>query len=228
MERAEAGPFRQGVNARADERCRRPQLPCANRAPKRMRSGWQTGANYFLKASVAYEQLSGILWGVALYLSTSAVAMQEPLPHRPWPAFAATSKGPSVDTRSFAQPALRVTRSTSRFLILALSGEVDLETLGPLRQALAAAERDPAELLVVLDLSAVQFADAALVNTLLRARCGLGTRLRLAAPSWVVLRLLRILDLERCFPMFAAPALASTGLDGPWADAPVSPGELDR
>jgi anti-anti-sigma factor len=83
--------------------------------------------------------------------------------------------------------------------ILALSGEVDLETVEPLRHALANVAARPGEAPVVLDLSAVRFADTALINALLQARLKLGDRMRIAAPSALVVRLLRVLDLDHAF-----------------------------
>ncbi|WP_405944310.1 hypothetical protein [Streptomyces sp. NBC_00932] len=64
-----------------------------------------------------------------------------------------------------------------------------------------------------MDLSAVGFADTALINTLLHARLRLGDRLRLAAPSRAVLRLLRILRLGGVFAIHADQVAALR--DGP-------------
>ncbi|MFE9399386.1 STAS domain-containing protein [Streptomyces flavidovirens] len=83
--------------------------------------------------------------------------------------------------------------------LLALSGEVDLETVEPLRHVLADLAARPGEAPVVLDLSAIRFADTALINVLLQARLKLGDRLRIAAPSPLVVRLLCVLGLDHAF-----------------------------
>ncbi|WP_078607007.1 STAS domain-containing protein [Streptomyces flavidovirens] len=83
--------------------------------------------------------------------------------------------------------------------LLALRGEVDLETVEPLRHALATLAARPGEAPVVVDLSAVRFADTALINVLLQARLRLGDRLRIAAPSALVERLLYVLGLDHVF-----------------------------
>ncbi|MFJ2400933.1 STAS domain-containing protein [Streptomyces xanthochromogenes] len=97
-------------------------------------------------------------------------------------------------------------------VVLSVAGEIDLDSAEPLRLALDEATRSghgP----VVVDLSAVLFADTAIVNTLLRARSGLGDRLRLLAPSWPVLRLLRILGMGGVFAIHTGRAAALR--DGP-------------
>ncbi|GAA1350654.1 STAS domain-containing protein [Streptomyces beijiangensis] len=117
-----------------------------------------------------------------------------------------------MDTRSTVQHLHLVTHRLPTAVILELSGEADLDSVGPLRLALheAVGHGDGP---VVVDLSAVGFADTALVNTLLHARLRLGDRLRLAAPSWAVLRLLRILRLGGTFAVHADQVAAVR--DGP-------------
>ncbi|MFF7157661.1 anti-sigma factor antagonist [Streptomyces sp. NPDC008139] len=86
-------------------------------------------------------------------------------------------------------------RRAGTALVLALRGELDLETLDPLRAALAAARRDDAPR-VVLDLSQVTFCDSSTVNELLRADVDLGPgRLWIAAPSPFVARLFGLVGL---------------------------------
>lgn len=112
------------------------------------------------------------------------------------------SEGPVVDTRSTVQHLHLVTHPLPTAVLLELSGEVDLDSVEPLRLALHEAV-GRGEGPVVVDLSAVGFADTALINTLLHARLRLGDRLRLAAPSRAVLRLLRILRLGGVFAIHA-------------------------
>ncbi|WP_308376868.1 STAS domain-containing protein [Streptomyces sp. ISL-99] len=103
-----------------------------------------------------------------------------------------------MHTRSTEHHMLLVTHRLGHAVVLAPQGEVDLESVGPLRLALDAEARH-GEGPVVLDLSAVRFADTALVNALLRVRPELGDRLRMVAPSALVTRLLRVLCLESAF-----------------------------
>ncbi|MGX1882220.1 STAS domain-containing protein [Streptomyces sp. NPDC055287] len=103
-----------------------------------------------------------------------------------------------MHTRSTGERVLVVTHRSERAVVLALRGEVDLEPVGPLRLALDRETRQGG-VPVVLDLSAVDFADTVMINVLLRARAGLGDRLRLAAPSGLVERLLRVLGPDGAF-----------------------------
>ncbi|MGW7198891.1 STAS domain-containing protein [Streptomyces chryseus] len=101
-------------------------------------------------------------------------------------------------TRSTESRMLLVTHRSEQAVVLALHGEVDLDSVEPLRLALdseARRGRSP----VVIDLSAVDFADTAMINALLGVRPLLGGRLRLAAPSALVTRLLGVLSLDDAF-----------------------------
>jgi anti-sigma B factor antagonist len=81
-------------------------------------------------------------------------------------------------------------------LVLAVRGELDLDTLGPLRAALGQAVREEAPR-VVLDLSRVTFCDSTTVNEVLRADVDLGPgRLWIAAPSPFVARLIGLVGLN--------------------------------
>ncbi|MGW7050656.1 STAS domain-containing protein [Streptomyces sp. NPDC054887] len=103
-----------------------------------------------------------------------------------------------MHTRSTEQRMLLHTHRSERAVVLALRGEVDRESAGPLRTALhreAGRGRTP----VVIDLSEVTFADTGMINVLLAARPVLGSRLRLAAPSALVRRLLGVLCLDGVF-----------------------------
>ncbi|MFD7198916.1 STAS domain-containing protein [Streptomyces sp. NPDC059893] len=101
-------------------------------------------------------------------------------------------------------------------LILAVSGEVDLESVEPWKLALTGAANDD-DRTVVADLSAVVCADAAIINALLRVRLSLGRRLRIAALSWPVLRLVQILGVDHAFALRA-------GLQEALRDAPAPEG----
>lgn len=86
-------------------------------------------------------------------------------------------------------------RRSGAALVCAVRGDLDLDTLEPLRAALAAAVREDAPR-VVLDLSQVAFCDSTTVNELLRADVDLGPgRLWIAAPSPFVARLFGLLGL---------------------------------
>ncbi|MFD5124477.1 STAS domain-containing protein [Streptomyces sp. NPDC058385] len=124
-----------------------------------------------------------------------------------------------MDTRVAGQAMSLASHCSPRGLVLAVSGEVDMESVEPLRLALAGAAND-GDRTVVVDLSAVVFADAAIINALRRARLSLGGRLRIAAPSWPVLRLLRILGLDHVFALDAGPQEALR--DGPAPEGGVS------
>ncbi|MFF2472918.1 STAS domain-containing protein [Streptomyces sp. NPDC058066] len=104
-------------------------------------------------------------------------------------------------------------------LILAVSGEVDLESVEPWKLALAGAAND-GDPTVVADLSAVVCADAAIINALLRVRLSLGRRLRIAALSWPVLRLVQILGVDHAFALRAG--LQEALRDGPAPEGGVS------
>ncbi|MET9497244.1 STAS domain-containing protein [Streptomyces sp. NPDC006552] len=99
-----------------------------------------------------------------------------------------------MDSRDTDQRIRLIAHSSPQALTLAVSGEVDLESAEPLRLALAAAARFHGR--VCVDLSAVAFADTTLVNALLQARLSLGERLRVAAPSRPVRRLLVLLGVD--------------------------------
>ncbi|MER5539088.1 STAS domain-containing protein [Streptomyces mirabilis] len=83
------------------------------------------------------------------------------------------------------------TREAGRSTVIAVRGEVDLDNAGELDEALTAAGRAcPGA--VVLDLAAVTFLDSTTINVILRAHGVLGPRLRLAALSPFVERVLGI------------------------------------
>lgn len=86
-------------------------------------------------------------------------------------------------------------------LILVVTGQLDLDNVAPLDETLQQAARD-GDGPVVVDLSAVTFADSATVNVLLQAHDALGTALRLAAPSAALERLFALTGLDTVLPLY--------------------------
>jgi len=108
-------------------------------------------------------------------------------------------------------------------MVLAVSGDLDLENIAPVATALVdAGASAPGP--VVVDLSLVSFADSTTVNVLLQARTALGPRLRLASPSDFVRRLFHVIGLESALPLHATveEALTCADASGP---APLDGGE---
>jgi anti-sigma B factor antagonist len=97
-------------------------------------------------------------------------------------------------------------------LVLAVSGDLDLENIAPLVTALAEAGKTVTGP-VVVDLSRISFADSTTVNVLLQAHGTLGARLCLAAPSAFVQRLFGLIGLEQVLPVYdtVEDALATAG-----------------
>lgn len=97
---------------------------------------------------------------------------------------------------------------TENAWVITVSGEVDLDTVDPLRRTLEAAASPRRPLPVLLNLRDVSFGGAALVNILLRARLSLGPdRLVLAEPAPRVIRLLRLTGLDAHFAISPSPAV---------------------
>jgi anti-anti-sigma factor len=95
------------------------------------------------------------------------------------------------------------TREAGRSTVIAVRGEMDLDNAGELDDALAAAGRVcPGS--VVLDLAGVTFLDSTTINVVLRAHRVLGPRLRLAALSPFVERVLGITGITDVLPVFHA------------------------
>ncbi|MFF3750911.1 STAS domain-containing protein [Streptomyces sp. NPDC002018] len=91
-------------------------------------------------------------------------------------------------------------RQVGDAMVLVVSGDLDLDTVAPLTEAMAESGRRVTGP-VVVDLSGVRFADSTAVNVLLQARTELGGRLRVAAPSDFVRRLFAIIGLEQALPV---------------------------
>uniref|UniRef100_A0AAU2VI80 STAS domain-containing protein n=1 Tax=Streptomyces sp. NBC_00008 TaxID=2903610 RepID=A0AAU2VI80_9ACTN len=100
-----------------------------------------------------------------------------------------------------------VPREDRGALVLAVTGDLDIDNVAPLGAALenaAAGGEGP----VVVDLSDVSFADSTTVNVLLQGQTLLGPRLRLAEPSPFMERLIGVLSLDSALPVFATVAEA--------------------
>ncbi|MGW9428565.1 STAS domain-containing protein [Streptomyces decoyicus] len=93
------------------------------------------------------------------------------------------------------------TRQGQGALILVVTGQLDLDSVAPLDETLQRVARD-GDGPVVVDLSAVTFADSATVNVLLQAHDALGTELRLAAPSAALERLFALTGLDTVLPLY--------------------------
>lgn len=91
--------------------------------------------------------------------------------------------------------------------MLAVTGDLDIDNVGPLGAALESAAQEGAHP-VVVDLSDVSFADSTTVNVLLQGQTLLGPRLRLAAPSPFMERLIGVLGLDSALPVFPSVAEA--------------------
>ncbi|RPK88038.1 MULTISPECIES: STAS domain-containing protein [Streptomyces] len=92
------------------------------------------------------------------------------------------------------------TRQERSALVLTVSGDLDIDSVAPLGLALTAAADDDSGP-VVVDLSGVGFADSTTVNVLLQGHTALGDRLRLAAPSPFMRRLIDVIGLGSALPV---------------------------
>ncbi|MCX5144606.1 MULTISPECIES: STAS domain-containing protein [unclassified Streptomyces] len=100
-----------------------------------------------------------------------------------------------------------VPRQDHGALVLGVTGDLDIDNVGPLGAALESAASD-GDTPVVVDLSDVSFADSTTVNVLLQGQTLLGPRLRLAAPSPFMERLIGVLGLDSALPVFPTVAEA--------------------
>ncbi|MET9479309.1 STAS domain-containing protein [Streptomyces sp. NPDC006638] len=100
-------------------------------------------------------------------------------------------------------------RQDGESAVLTVSGELDLDSVAPLAAALSRSAESVTGP-VVVDLSAVGFADSTTVNVLLQARSLLGPRLRLARPSAFVRRLFTVIGLETALPLYETVEAALT------------------
>ncbi|MDT0330190.1 STAS domain-containing protein [Nocardiopsis lambiniae] len=92
--------------------------------------------------------------------------------------------------------------------VVPVSGEIDLATAPAMRDRLADAARDEDCECLVVDLADVVFLDASGVGALVAVRRILaerGSRMVLARPRPAVVRVLRILGMDRVFEIVPAP-----------------------
>jgi anti-sigma B factor antagonist len=112
---------------------------------------------------------------------------------------------PDADDRAFEAPAANPharTRSSGRFTVVEVAGEIDLATAGFLVEHLDAATRGPAPD-VLVDLRRVEFLDCSGLRVLCRAETRArqrGGRLRLVSDRPRIRRLLRTSGLLGRFP----------------------------
>ncbi|MFE2293764.1 STAS domain-containing protein [Streptomyces sp. NPDC059452] len=108
---------------------------------------------------------------------------------------------PSVQPPPSEDRAVRIiTRQERGALVLTVSGDLDIDSVPPLARALETAAGEGTGP-VVVDLSGVGFADSTTVNVLLQGQTALGGRLRLAAPSAFVRRLIGMIGLDSAIPV---------------------------
>ena len=103
-------------------------------------------------------------------------------------------------------PPLRTTVSRSgSSVVVSLCGELDLATGDALRSRLCGVvEADPAPERVVLDVTGLDFVDAAGISVLLGAQRSLSARggeLVLRSPSRIVRRVVQVLELDSVLPV---------------------------
>ncbi|MBO0914598.1 STAS domain-containing protein [Streptomyces laculatispora] len=103
-----------------------------------------------------------------------------------------------------------VPRQERGALVLAVTGDLDIDNVTPLGAALESAAAD-SDGPVVVDLSDVSFADSTTVNVLLQGQTLLGPRLRLAEPSPFMERLIGVLGLDSVLPVFPSVTEAIAG-----------------
>ncbi|MGW3816916.1 STAS domain-containing protein [Streptomyces sp. NPDC005046] len=93
--------------------------------------------------------------------------------------------------------------TTADIRVLALSGEIDADTVGSLRQALRMGDDGPVRL--VLDFSAVTFMDSSGISVLAAARrdaTSAGGWIRMAALTAPVHRVIEIVGLDTIIPCY--------------------------
>ncbi|WP_407555941.1 STAS domain-containing protein [Streptomyces sp. Pv4-95] len=91
--------------------------------------------------------------------------------------------------------------------VVTVTGQLDVDNVAPLDETLRKAAQDGVAP-VVVDLSAVTFADSTTVNVLLRAHTALGPALRLATPSAFLERLFALTGLDTVLPLHDSVAEA--------------------
>ncbi len=107
---------------------------------------------------------------------------------------------------SILEPEVRTTRLADKELLVSVSGELDLHSVGSLQGALDEALNESG-VLVVVDLSDVALIDSIALGALARASRGLresGGALGVVASNTDVVRAFQITSLDRVIPMAAA------------------------
>ncbi|MFE4971592.1 STAS domain-containing protein [Kitasatospora sp. NPDC056651] len=94
-------------------------------------------------------------------------------------------------------------RPWARGTVLALLGELDLDSVAELRTALDRAVAEPSAV-VVVDCAGLEFCDSTGLNVLLRAKARAaadGSRIELARPRPLILRMLELTGATEAFPI---------------------------
>lgn len=111
-----------------------------------------------------------------------------------------------------AELEIEVVDRQAGFLVVAVSGEIDLSTADALRDRLAELGRDGADL--VVDFAGVRFCDATGLGSLVAARNRLspgGARIRLAGVRPAQRRLFGVTGLDQLIPLYGTVAEAAAG-----------------
>ncbi|MDX3114523.1 STAS domain-containing protein [Streptomyces scabiei] len=109
------------------------------------------------------------------------------------------TEGEMADTEQSVRPGQLsvVSTATDSIRVITVAGEIDLDTIEPLRQALAVPNLPRPR--IVIDMHQVTFMDSTGINTLITAHRTLteaGGWIRLAAPTKAVLHTLQLVGLE--------------------------------
>ncbi|MFI6843118.1 STAS domain-containing protein [Kitasatospora sp. NBC_00085] len=110
-------------------------------------------------------------------------------------------------------PGVDIRHDGARAAVCALSGDLDIDSLGPAEQALRLLVEQQPERMVV-DLSEVAFCDSSGLNLLLKTRLAAATAdidFRLASPSPQVTRLLELTGAGGVFSIHDSVSAALTG-----------------
>ncbi|MEU8473199.1 STAS domain-containing protein [Streptomyces sp. NPDC029006] len=109
------------------------------------------------------------------------------------------AEGEMADTEHSVQPGQLsvVSTATDGIRVITVAGEIDLDTIEPLRQALDVPDLPQPR--IVVDMHQVSFMDSTGINVLItayRALTGAGGWIRLAAPSEAVMRTLQVVGVD--------------------------------
>lgn len=141
---------------------------------------------------------------------THAATARSPMPSRPVPV---GNRSVPADT-GFAREQLTITEHhVGRRGVLAVAGEVDIQTAAELQTAIEAAGNRALELWV--ELSDTTFMDSSGLHALVQSRAHLaqaGRRLVLICPQGPVLRVLALTGLDQLFEIYATRGAANHGI----------------